>query len=83
MDRKLRCLGSSERSEIERFHNGVKLAIYGGKNESGAVIAAGYENWVDSGAHIHPARSHTIPSHTHTADDHTHRVEIVPFSIVS
>ena len=54
----------------------MRIAIYGGVDENGAVIADGYEVWVDSGAHIHPAHSHTIQPHTHTVDDHSHRLTI-------
>ena len=57
---------------------GLRLAIYGGVNESGAVIADGYRAWVPSGAHVHPAHSHTIPAHSHTTTipGHSHRATI-------
>ena len=60
--------------------DGAKLALYGGKDENGAVIAAGYETFVESGAHTHGEHDHTIsiPAHTHSVDidDHTHGVTI-------
>ena len=34
----------------------------------------GYETFVWSGAHVHPAHTHRISAHTHEIDDHTHRV---------
>lgn len=38
----------------------------------------GYENWVHSGAHTHPAHSHTISSHSHSVSipSHSHNVTI-------
>lgn len=60
--------------------DGAKLALYGGKDENGNVIAAGYETFVESGAHSHGEHDHTftIPRHSHDVeiDDHTHRVTI-------
>ena len=59
---------------------GAKLAIYGGKDANGNVIADGYETFVESGAHSHGEHDHTIniPGHDHEVeiDDHTHRVTI-------
>lgn len=34
----------------------------------------GYEVFVWSGAHVHPAHTHRISAHTHTVPAHTHRV---------
>lgn len=34
----------------------------------------GYETFVPSGAHVHPAHTHTIGSHTHRVNAHTHQV---------
>lgn len=34
----------------------------------------GYDDWVPSGAHTHPAHTHKLSSHTHEISDHTHRV---------
>lgn len=59
---------------------GAKLALYGGKDSSGNVIADGYATFVESGAHTHGEHDHTftIPRHSHDVeiDDHTHRVTI-------
>lgn len=59
---------------------GAKLALYGGKDANGAVIADGYATFVESGAHSHGEHDHTftIPRHSHDVeiDDHTHRVTI-------
>jgi phage minor structural protein len=58
----------------------TKLAIYGGKDENGNVIADGYTTWIPSGAHSHGEHSHTIsiPAHSHSVDidDHSHSVTI-------
>lgn len=58
----------------------AKLALYGGKDANGAVIADGYATFVESGAHSHGEHDHTIniPGHDHEVeiDDHTHRVNI-------
>lgn len=57
-----------------------KLAVYGGKDENGNVIAAGYATFIESGAHSHGEHDHTftIPRHSHDVeiDDHSHRVTI-------
>lgn len=76
-------------TEAEMYHaakhnhgidDGEALAIYGGKDEEGRVIAAGSVRFVESGAHSHGEHDHTftIPGHSHrvTIDDHSHRVTI-------
>lgn len=59
---------------------GAKLALYGGKDENGLVIADGYAVFVESGAHSHGEHDHTItiPRHNHEVeiDDHSHKVTI-------
>ncbi len=34
----------------------------------------GWQDWVPSGAHIHPSHTHTIGAHTHTVGSHSHSV---------
>lgn len=62
------------------IHNGAMLAVYGGKTEDGAVIADGYESFVESGAHSHGAHDHdiTIAGHSHRVElyDHSHTVKV-------
>lgn len=66
------------------IHNGAKLAVYGGKDANGAVIADGYETFVESGAHSHGEHDHdfTIPSHSHrvSISDHSHSLTIYAHS---
>ena len=50
--------------------DGARLAIVNTNLE-----VTGYTVWVPSGAHIHPAHTHTIREHTHRVDAHTHRVD--------
>ena len=58
----------------------VKLAVYGGKDANGNVIADGYATFIESGAHSHGEHDHeiTIPRHNHEVeiDDHSHKVTI-------
>ncbi len=49
--------------------SGAKLAIV-----DSSLKIVGYESFVWSGAHIHPAHTHRISDHTHRVDSHTHRV---------
>ena len=60
--------------------NGVRLAVWGGKTDDGAVKSDGFRTWVPSGAHSHDAHAHTvdIPGHSHSVNiqDHTHSVSV-------
>lgn len=60
--------------------DGARIALYGGKDQNGNVIADGYATFVESGAHSHGEHDHDvrIPGHDHEVeiDDHTHRVTI-------
>lgn len=47
----------------------AKLAIV-----DSSLKIVGYESFVWSGAHVHPAHTHRISDHTHRVDSHTHRV---------
>lgn len=47
----------------------AKLAIV-----DSSLKIVGYESFVWSGAHVHPAHTHKISAHTHRVDAHTHRV---------
>lgn len=49
--------------------SGAKLAIV-----DSSLKIVGYESFVWSGAHVHPAHTHRISDHTHRVDSHTHRV---------
>lgn len=49
--------------------SGAKLAIV-----DSSMKIVGYESFVWSGAHVHPAHTHRISDHTHRVDSHTHRV---------
>lgn len=49
--------------------SGAKLAIV-----DSSLKIVGYESFVWSGAHVHPAHTHRISGHTHRVDSHTHRV---------
>lgn len=50
--------------------DGAHLAIV----NINTLEVVGWEDWVPSGAHIHPAHTHEISSHTHRVSAHTHRV---------
>lgn len=52
------------------MRQGAKLAT----TDDGKTIS-GYEVFVWSGAHVHPAHTHTISAHTHTVQAHTHTVQ--------
>ena len=49
----------------------VKLAVYGGKDANGNVIADGYATFIESGAHSHGEHDHeiTIPRHNQRGRD--------------
>ena len=47
----------------------AKLAIV-----DSSLKIVGYESFVWSGAHVHPAHTHRISDHTHRVGSHTHRV---------
>ena len=49
--------------------SGAKLAIV-----DSSLKIVGYESFVWSGAHVHPAHTHRISDHTHRVDSHTHRM---------
>lgn len=49
--------------------SGAKLAIV-----DSSMKIVGYESFVWSGAHVHPAHTHRISDHTHRVGSHTHRV---------
>ena len=49
--------------------SGAKLATV-----DSSLKIVGYESFVWSGAHVHPAHTHRISDHTHRVDSHTHRV---------
>ena len=49
--------------------SGAKLAIV-----DSSLKIVGYESFVWSGAHVHPAHTHRISDHTHRVNSHTHRV---------
>lgn len=49
--------------------SGAKLAIV-----DSSLKIVGYESFVWSGAHVHPAHTHRVSDHTHRVDSHTHRV---------
>ena len=40
-----------------------------------SLNVVGYEEWVPSGAHTHPAHTHELSEHTHTVSSHTHTVQ--------
>lgn len=50
--------------------DGAHLAIV----NISTLEVVGWEDWVPSGAHVHPAHTHKISDHTHTVSSHTHRV---------
>lgn len=50
--------------------DGAHLAIV----NISTLEVVGWEDWVPSGAHVHPAHTHKISDHTHTIQAHTHRV---------
>lgn len=50
--------------------DGAHLAIV----NISTLEVVGWEDWVPSGAHVHPAHTHKISDHTHTVSAHTHRV---------
>lgn len=52
------------------MHSGAYLATV---NPSTMAID-GYEIFVPSGAHVHPAHTHSVGSHTHRVNAHTHQV---------
>lgn len=52
------------------MHSGAYLATV---NPSTMTID-GYEIFVPSGAHVHPAHTHSVGSHTHRVNAHTHQV---------
>lgn len=49
---------------------GAHLAIV----DISTLEVVGWEDFVWSGAHVHPAHTHKISAHTHRVDAHTHRV---------
>lgn len=60
--------------------DGAKLAYWGGKDDNGNVVSAGYAVFNESGAHSHGAHNHTVAirPHNHNLNlpDHTHNVTI-------
>ena len=62
------------------IRDGMRLALYGGSDGNGNVVADGWVGFTESGAHSHGAHSHriTIRAHNHRLelDDHSHRVAI-------
>lgn len=50
--------------------SGAHLAIV----DISTLEVVGWEDFVWSGAHVHPSHTHRISDHTHRVDSHTHRV---------